>query len=327
MKKQSSWSTPSKKRAYSPVSYDDYEFDAENIDPSTFSPKRAKALDGTPKKTTISLSTSAMSSTALKSLLTPQKTKLSYTPVSAPVAQPSKSVSAPYVPPFGMNTRPAGRSPQTKRSGLLGRKSRVSRIDPPAFGSSSGAIPFTIDEAIANTVSPSSVPKPKKATRGQAFVLWEDTPDVEAQNLMEHCAGIMDISSDDEAGPAKKLDRGKENVAPADYVVPNPVTLGQAKGVLKARRSAHVDAMTDVGEERAPLGALSARNFYGTGLNDKSIVIVHTDAENTLESVPETPAAEDDAVNVHFLLAGIKAPSAPATAGFTIVCDEDDNEL
>jgi len=164
--------------------------------------------------------------------------------------------------------------------------------------------------------------------RSWNFAIWEDTPELEAQNLMEHCAGVLDISSDDEAGASsKKTDRGKENVAPADYVVPNPVALGKAKGVLKARRSAHIDAMIDVGEERAPLGALSARDFYGGGLNERSITIVNTEVDNTLETVLETPAEEDFAVNVRSLLAGIKTPSTPVTTGFTIACDEDDDEL
>lgn len=253
--------------------------------------------------------------------MVPQATKSSFSPPSSPLAQHSQSSSAPFVLPGGANTAPIGRSPRSKRPGFFGKKSRFSRVDPPTFGTSQSALPFSIDEALAGTFN-RPTPKPVKITKCLSFAIWEDTPDQEAQNLMEHCAGILDISSDEEAGPSKKIDRGKENIAPADYVTPNPVAVGQAKGALKARRSIHVDTMADVGEERAPLGALPTEDFYGDGLNARSIAIVREEDENVPNPEPAVPDAE---ANIRSLLSSIRTPSidGAAEAGFTIACDDD----
>lgn len=125
------------------------------------------------------------------------------------------------------------------------------------------------------------------------FDIHEDTAEEEAANLMEHSTGILDISSDDEAGPSKKDDRGKENVPPADHVVnANPSEMNTQLPSKEARRSFDPDAMKDVGEERAALGSLPAEEFYGKGLHAKSVEIVK--AEQDEENAPSNSSGELD---------------------------------
>lgn len=109
---------------------------------------------------------------------------------------------------------------------------------------------------------------------GWFFAIHEDTLEEEAANLMEHSTGILDISSDDEAGPSKKDARGKENIPPADFVRAE----AEAEGSAKHRRC-DPDAMKDVGEERSPLGALDAKEFYAKGLDDGSVEVLKAEGE------------------------------------------------
>ena len=110
------------------------------------------------------------------------------------------------------------------------------------------------------------------------FDIHEDTLEEEAANIMEHSTGILDISSDDEAGPSKKDERGKENIPPTDHAT-NVVADDVQPTGKKARRPVDPDAMKDVGEERSPLGALPAEDFYASGLDAKSIEIIKAEQD------------------------------------------------
>lgn len=327
--KQSSCNVPSKKRALTPEPFGAETFDAENVDPSFFSPKRAKAMDGRPKLPAYSITTSVMGPPALKPAMAPPSASPKLGPPFVPRAKGYQSFAPSFVLPGGLTTGPGGRSP-SKRTGPLANKSRITRVNPPSFGESSDALPISIAQALAGSLVPAApnrptlkpVLKPKRITKSWKFAVWEDTSAQEAQNLMEHCAGILDISDEDARGSSKKNDRGKENIAPADYVVPNPMSLRHTKGGLKVRRSGHADAMVEVGEQRAPLGALPAAEFYGQGLGAGSIAFVPVDNEELLQV--EAPAADDVAARVNLLLASIQMPSVKTAAGFTIACDDDE---
>ena len=115
---------------------------------------------------------------------------------------------------------------------------------------------------------------------GWFFDIHEDTPEEEAANLMEHSTGILDISSDDEATPLKKDDRGKENIPPLNHVTANGQLGNNAEGsTSKKHRRQDPDAMRDVGEERNPLESLNAEEYYGHGLDKTSVEIVKSDGE------------------------------------------------
>ncbi|KAI9712440.1 MAG: hypothetical protein M1820_001653 [Bogoriella megaspora] len=236
LKRQHSPTFPSKSEV--PV-FDDND-DSENIDPSIFlSPsKRAKNENGFPiKKPNISLNL-----TPTPTLSSPAVTRPTLTPKLTPLRGSSP-------PPTSRMTAPAGRSPQRKRIGLLGKSRRVSapikRIDPPLFGSpskSSSALPFSIDAALSgslNSYKPSApqahaspsealnshpvVPEKKAMPKSWFFAIHEDTPEEEATNLMEHSACTLDISDDEEEGcKSDEETKGKENVPPPDWVAQQP---------------------------------------------------------------------------------------------------------
>ena len=100
------------------------------------------------------------------------------------------------------------------------------------------------------------------------FQIYEDTPEEELGNIMEHSTGILDISDDEETS-AKKNDKGKENIPPLETVsmvstMPGPAT----------RKNMMVD------EARSPLGDLNASEFYGVGVDSASVFIVPADDES-----------------------------------------------
>lgn len=181
-------------------------------------------------------------------------------------------------------TAPAGRSPKRKVSAIS--KSRhtsapFTRIDPPfASRSSSSALPFSLDAALNSTLNPSSFKAPVDALPQAMpskwrFDIYEDTPEEEAANLMEHSTLTLDLSSDEEDNSKAREDRGKENVAPDGYDAPSapasatasvapsdalPASVdselaspmsSQIKNTNVIRRKLNVDEMDD--GERSPL--------------------------------------------------------------------------
>ena len=110
------------------------------------------------------------------------------------------------------------------------------------------------------------------------FAIHEDTPEQEAQNLMEHSASILDISTDEESARAKAADRGKENVAPADFVVAQQPQRGRkGKAVQRRRKVVPVNGMDD--GERSPLSEVEREDFFPEGVTADQVVVVDGEEE------------------------------------------------
>ncbi|MCJ1382853.1 hypothetical protein MMC17_005966 [Xylographa soralifera] len=257
------------KRRYSP-SFEDV--DSENIDPTDLksSSKKAKNIYGNPVKPAkishfVLKNTFSAPAALSRPIITPKRldavrpsTHKAATPSSAPVA--------------------AGRSPKSKRIGILSRRrvssSPFTRVDPLSFGLSHG-LPFSIDAALSGTVS-SYKAKPVQAItvptleesipNGWMFDIHEDTPEEETGNVMSFSFQTVDIS-DDESRRASNDDRGKENIPPTDY--PSVVA---AQPATTARSVTRQDMMTE--EPRTPLGDLDAADFYADGYDASSYIIV-----------------------------------------------------
>lgn len=239
--------TSSTKRKAQTYESDFSNDDAENIDPVNFlSPKRSKCPDGSSKDTLCKPITNFFLTRA-----PPSPTFSSVKATGTPMTSPRKVLAARS--PMKVDTRagnggshsaPAGRSPTRKRIGILNRRRTTTRIDPPAFGTASAGLGFSIDAALSGTI-PSYTPKPRAApapaapismplsegmaqipalhTGGEAKASWffdihEDTEEELATNLMEHGACTLDISSDEETSRRERDNRGKENVPPPDDV-------------------------------------------------------------------------------------------------------------
>ena len=205
------------------------------------------------------------------------KRKALDTPASEPVATNRVTkASKPDIP----TSAPAGRSPKSKRIGILSRRragaAPFGRVNPPNFnGLANGGLPFSLDAALSTCVPSRRMPKKSKPIdvhngnpKSWNFQIYEDTPEEELGNIMEHSTGILDISDDEETS-AKKNDRGKENIPPLETLnvvstIPTPAT----------RKNMMVD------EARSPLGDLNASEFYGVGVDSASVFIVPVDDES-----------------------------------------------
>lgn len=306
------------KRRYSP-SFD--EVDSENIDPSILksSSKKAKNLDGNPIKP------GKVSHFVLKSDNT------SFASVNRPVITPKRleTARASTRKPIAPSSAPpaAGRSPKSKRAGILSRRrvssSPFTRVDPPSFGVSNG-LPFSIDAALSGTVAsykPEPVQQVHVPTLEEAvpktwmFEIHEDTVDEELGNLMYFGTQTLDIS-DDESRLAAKDDRGKENIPPADFPsMTNVQTVGTTRPVSRK------DMMTD--EPRTPLGDLVASEFYAEGCDASSYIIVPAEKSglcnektydalgakdiDTISVLPKAPTSENSQNDWNNLLAMVNA--------------------
>lgn len=92
------------------------------------------------------------------------------------------------------------------------------------------------------------------------FDIYEDNPEEESHNLLQHSFTCNLDISDDEG--RSKDGRGKENIPPLDYVV-------------SANANRHIsrnDMMTD--EPRTPLGDLEASQYYAEGCDESSAFII-----------------------------------------------------
>jgi hypothetical protein len=252
-----------------PRTPDDFaDLDSENIDPSVYaSPsKKSKGLEGSAIK--------PKSQFVLKSVQSPIVTR--------PIATPKRlSVSTKITPSSA--PAPAGRSPKSKRAGILSRRrvssSPFTRIDPPSgLSDTSNGLPFSIDAALSGTV-PSYAPTPKPTIASTLeesvpgnwlFEIHEDTPEEELGNLVQFSTQTLDIS-DDESKVRERDERGKENIPPSE--------LGLVAPIADIRPATRKDMMTD--EARTPLGDLDAREFYAPGCDENSFIIVSEDKDFT----------------------------------------------
>lgn len=121
------------------------------------------------------------------------------------------------------------------------------------------------------------------------FEIYEDSPEEEAANLMEHSTQILDLSSDDEAMKAKRDYRGKENEAPEGYDAPvasrqaataTEPSLPTPKRVKKTEIVRRKTTEMDDGE-RSPLSDLETDEFVPEGLTKDAHVIVEASPEKT----------------------------------------------
>jgi hypothetical protein len=135
------------------------------------------------------------------------------------------------------------------------------------------------------------------------FEIYEDTPEEEAANLMEHSTQSLDLSSDDLAAKAQRDDRGKENEAPEGYDAPTasrqaataiepalPSPTRVKKSELIRRKIVEMDD-----GERSPLSDLDTDEFIPEGLTKDAHIVLNALPEkvkfdvNSLFTVPSSP--------------------------------------
>ncbi|TGJ81254.1 hypothetical protein E0Z10_g7510 [Xylaria hypoxylon] len=294
--------------------------DSENVDPVVFSKRAKGAADNFyPSKgsfikpstffLTKSASTNDLPASSAPKAATPRSRNL-LNPKS-PAAKLNISITRPS--PL---SAPAGRSPtRGKRSGILSSRKHggsFTRVDPPVFGLSAGsAAPFSLDAALKGTISsytsrsdasskkPSSGPSDltdlhePEMSSSWFFDIHEDTEDQEMTNLLQHSTCVLDISSDEESESRQQRERaeGKENIPPVDDI-------SQTSRPRAARLAASMDEMI-VEKERNPLGEMDPRQYYSTGCDENSIVVilgegdeetaVRNDVQIVVEENPSAP--------------------------------------
>ena len=274
---------PSLLKRHAPTEFDDV--DTENVDPLMFSSpsKKSRSFDFD------------MSKTAKAPLfaLTPAKTPAQYVQRAQAAGQKRKVNDSAMTPSNEIQPSkraqpssapaPAGRSPKSKKAGILSRRrmtaSPFTRINPPSFstGDSHTGVPFSIDAALAGTMSGYKSKSKSKSTHRKSwqFEIHEDTPEEEMTNLMEHSACTLDISDDESRATTKGDKDNKENIPPID----GSVGIVLSSQIITSRR----DMMTD--DSRNPLGDLDAKEFYAQGCDESSVFIVGVDeaTENAAE--------------------------------------------
>lgn len=284
-------STPaSALKRHAPAEFDDV--DAENIDPLMIS---------TPSKKGRSFDFDITKSSETPLFATPPVQPAQYVERAQAAGQKRKAEDT-VTPAAGIKRRtepssapaPAGRSPKSKRIGILSRRRMTAtpftRVNPPSSsaGESTNGLPFSIDAALAGTV-PKYKSKPTHG-KGWHFDIHEDTEEAELTNLLDHSTHTLDIS-DDESNSSKGDKDNKENIPPVD----GPAAVASATQVIPTRR----DIMTD--DTREPLGDLDAKDFYAEGCDASSYIIEESSEQivdklsttnNTLESSsPPRPRA------------------------------------
>ena len=280
------------KRSVEHVSDDD-DSNIENIDPEMVNgSKKAKNSNGTvTKKSLFNLS-----------LVTKDG---SVTTIGAPTMGPTSATTS----------TPAGRSPPkpkrvsalSKGRGLLSGRLRAER--PSGRMTKTSSLDTALTGSLGKSVQSSGKKSGKNMPKGWFFDIHVDSAQDEACNIMQHSAVTLDISSDDEAGPSKKDDKGKENIAPAGYdayLASVHSTRSQRPRGVKAQRAAKVELeamVTSIVEDRFPLGGLETEAFYPPGLDETSVEVVPV----------------DDTVNTATTESEAKSP-------IHVAVDEDDHE-
>ena len=137
------------------------------------------------------------------------------------------------------------------------------------------------------------------------FEIYEDTPEEEASNLMEHSTQSLNLSFDEEIAKAERDDRGKENEAPEGYDAPSASrqavaasepALSAPTRVKKTEIIRRKIVEMDDGE-RSPLSDLDTDEFVPEGLTKDAHVVVDALPEkvkldiNSLFAVPPPTCA------------------------------------
>jgi len=114
------------------------------------------------------------------------------------------------------------------------------------------------------------------------FEIYEDTPEEEAANLMEHSTQTLDLSFDDETTKAQRDCRGKENEAPEGYDAPAASRLASTvndptpPSPIRTKKHEFVRRkITEMDDgQRSPLSDLETDEFIPQGLEKGSQVII-----------------------------------------------------
>jgi hypothetical protein len=137
------------------------------------------------------------------------------------------------------------------------------------------------------------------------FEIYEDSPEEEAANLMEHSTQSLDLSFDDATAKAERDDRGKENEAPEGYDAPtasrqsmnaNEPALPAPTRVKKTELIRRKIVEMDDGE-RSPLSDLETDEFIPEGLSKDAHIVLDASPEkfkldvNSLFAVPPPTSA------------------------------------
>lgn len=120
------------------------------------------------------------------------------------------------------------------------------------------------------------------------FEIYEDTPEEEAANLMEHSTQTLDLSFDDEIAKAQRDCRGKENEAPEGYDAPTASRLASSTAneptppsPTRVKKTEFIRRkITEMDDgERSPLSDLETDEFIPQGLEKDSHVIIDASPE------------------------------------------------
>lgn len=297
------------KRRYEAPIFEDV--DSENVDPSVFCSPTKKNKIGLQERVqppkAANFVMNSFANTVKSSLGRPVRSARRSDPIATRSHQ-QKLEETPTTPvysitsltPRNIDSAPAvaGRSPKSKRVGILSRRRMTTipftRVNPPSLSSNGiyGGLPFSIDAALSGTIpsyraNPVQVKevKPKEfptleesVPQGWIFDIYEETEEMQEQNVVVHRACNLDIS-DDESIAGVKADRGKENIPPSDTLSTNLIEITTA---IPASRK---NMMTD--EPRTPLGDLEASDFYAEGCDASSYIIIP--GESSLDQNDDKP--------------------------------------
>ncbi|KAJ5669882.1 hypothetical protein N7462_010952 [Penicillium macrosclerotiorum] len=180
-----------------------------------------------------------------------------------------KSLSTPRSAPI---LRPAGRSPPSKSSKSsarpVGRGSTTTKPRPEPIKRGGVTRPFSLATALSQGKATPKPPSQSKSPASWFFDIHVDSEQEEMTNLMQHSTGVLDIS-DDESKAAAVDSRGKENVPPTEWTLDNPPS-----HLVITRAAAAARKVSQMEEDRAPLGELPAADFYAEGCHAFSFVVV-----------------------------------------------------
>jgi hypothetical protein len=122
---------------------------------------------------------------------------------------------------------------------------------------------------------------------------------------MEHSTCTLDISSDEESRARERDCRGKENVPPPDDISQTRTSMTTSpadaaelsvhdiKARIRASRKKRDIEEGAIDVDRAPLGDLSAEDFYAEGCDGESVFLVPAEASEGEEQGEECQATFD----------------------------------
>ncbi|EGS18448.1 uncharacterized protein CTHT_0050460 [Thermochaetoides thermophila DSM 1495] len=311
-------SSPAKRKVADVLDTDD----SENVDPALFS-KRAKGLSADSDLTkSFKPATFVLSRAPPRASLSSTKDVFDAHSAKSSFAQP-RTILQPKFPAARSTLRSSllsplsspsaalpGRSPprSSKRPGIFSRQRTQHPSTPSTFRSAHLGVPFSLDAALKGTIpsysgslrnstSTSGSVKnsknldfllPPESRSSWTFEIYEDTPEQEMTNLLQHSTCTLDISSDEESEQRDKRERAegrdKENIPPPDDVSQTPARSPRAV-------PSFLDGDDMVEKQRGPLAEMNAADFYAEGCDKTSIFIVPGDEEDPESVVDESDQA------------------------------------